>query len=56
VPVIITGTLVTLWYLDVDLGPGGNQLVLGARNLSVMVIVVAYLAHAVRARRAKEHG
>ena len=34
-PVIITGALVTIWYVDVDLGPGGNQLVLGARNLSV---------------------
>ena len=43
VPVILTGTLVTLWYADVDLGPGGNQLVLGARNLAVMAIVIAYL-------------
>jgi glycosyl transferase family 87 len=51
-PVFITGALVTLWYLDVDLGPGGNQLVLAVRNLSVMVIVAAYLLHAVRARRA----
>jgi hypothetical protein len=50
-PVIITGALVTLWYLDVDLGPGGNQLVLGARNLAVMAIVVAYVVHAVRTRR-----
>jgi hypothetical protein len=49
VPVILTGTLVTLWYADVDLGPGGNQLVLGARNLAVMAIVIAYLARAVRA-------
>ena len=48
VPVILTGTLVTLWYADVDLGPGGNQLVLGARNLAVMVIVIAYVIHAVR--------
>ena len=45
-PVIITGALVTLWYVDVDLGPGGNQLVLGARNLAVMVIVVVYLVAA----------
>ena len=51
VPVIITGTLVTIWYVDIDLGPGGNQLVLGARNLSVMVIVVVYLVEALRARR-----
>lgn len=49
VPVILTGTLVTLWYADVDLGPGGNQLVLGARNLAVMAIVIAYLVRAVRA-------
>ena len=50
VPVILTGTLVTLWYADVDLGPGGNQLVLGARNLAVMAIVIAYLVRAVRTR------
>ena len=51
-PVIITGALVTLWYLDVDLGPGGNQLVLAARNLAVMVIVGAYFVHTARTRRA----
>jgi hypothetical protein len=51
-PVIITGALVTIWYIDVDLGPGGNQLVLGARNLSVAVIVVVYLVEALRTRRA----
>ena len=49
-PVIITGALVTLWYLDVDLGPGGNQLVLAARNLAVMVIVIAYVVDALRHR------
>ncbi len=48
VPVILTGTLVTLWYADVDLGPGGNQLVLAARNLAVMAIVIVYLVRAVR--------
>lgn len=51
VPVIITGALVTIWYVDIDLGPGGNQLVLGARNLSVIVIVAVYLVEALRARR-----
>jgi hypothetical protein len=51
-PVILTGALVTLWYLDVDLGPGGNQLALAARNLAVMVIVIAYFVHAARTRRA----
>jgi hypothetical protein len=50
--VILTGALVTLWYLDVDLGPGGNQLALAARNLAVMVIVISYLVHAARTRRA----
>ncbi len=50
-PVIITGALVTIWYVDIDLGPGGNQLVLGARNLSVIVIVAVYLVEALRARR-----
>ena len=50
-PVIITGVLVTIWYVDIDLGPGGNQLVLGARNLSVIVIVAVYLVEALRARR-----
>jgi hypothetical protein len=49
-PVIITGALVTLWYVDVDLGPGGNQLVLAARNLAVMVIVIAYVVDALRRR------
>ena len=51
VPVIITGALVTIWYVDIDLGPGGNQLVLGARNLSVIVIVAVYLVEALGARR-----
>jgi hypothetical protein len=50
-PVILTGALVTLWYVDVDLGPGGNQVWLGARNLSVMAIVVVYLVQGVRSRR-----
>jgi hypothetical protein len=50
-PVIITGALVTIWYVDIDLGPGGNQLVLGARNLSVIVIVAVYLVQALQARR-----
>jgi hypothetical protein len=51
VPVMITGALVTIWYVDVDLGPGGNQLVLGARNLAVIVIVVVYFVEALRGRR-----
>lgn len=51
VPVILTGTLVTLWYADVDLGPGGNQLFLAARNLAVMAIVIVYLLRPVRAER-----
>lgn len=44
VPIVLTGGLVALWYLDVDLGPGGNQLALIVRNLAVMAIVIAYLA------------
>ena len=48
---IITGALVTIWYVDINLGPGGNQLVLGARNLAVLVIVVVYLVDALRVRR-----
>ncbi len=51
-PVIITGALVTIWYVDIDLGPGGNQLLLGARNFAVIVIVVWYLVEALRGRRA----
>jgi len=51
-PVIITGALVTIWYVDINLGPGWNQLVLAARNLSVLVIVVVYLVEALRGRRA----
>jgi Glycosyltransferase family 87 len=43
VPVILTGTLATLWYLDVDLGPGLNQLVLIVRNLSVLAIPIVWL-------------
>jgi hypothetical protein len=50
-PVIITGALVTIWYVDINIGPGGNQLVLGARNLAVIVIVVFYLVEALRGRR-----
>jgi Glycosyltransferase family 87 len=50
-PVIITGALVTIWYVDIDLGPGGTQLVLGVRNLSVIVIVAVYLVGTLRARR-----
>jgi len=50
-PVIITGALVTIWYVDINLGPGGNQLVLGARNLAVLVIVVVYLVDGLRVRR-----
>jgi glycosyl transferase family 87 len=50
-PVVITGALVTIWYVDIDLGPGGNQLVLGARNLAVIVIVLWYLVEALRGRR-----
>ena len=53
VPVILTGTLVTLWYADVDLGPGGNQLVLLARNLAVAAIVVAYFLGRSGRRRAR---
>jgi hypothetical protein len=49
--VIITGALITIWYVDIDLGPGGNQLALGARNLAVLVIVVFYLIEALRGRR-----
>jgi hypothetical protein len=50
--VIITGAVVTIWYVDINLGPGWNQLVLAARNLSVLVIVVVYLVEALRGRRA----
>jgi hypothetical protein len=50
-PVIITGALVTIWYVDIDLGPGGNQLALGARNLAVIVIVAFYLVDALRGGR-----
>jgi len=49
-PVIITGALVAIWYVDINLGPGGNQLVLGARNLAVMVIAVYYIVDALRNR------
>jgi hypothetical protein len=47
-PVILTGALVTLWYLDVDLGPGGNQIVLVTRNLAMMLIVVASFTRTAR--------
>jgi hypothetical protein len=40
VPMVITGAILTIWYVDVNLGPGANQLVLAARNLAVMAIVV----------------
>ena len=43
VPIVLTGALVAAWYVDVDLGPGVNQLVLIARNLAVVAIVAVDL-------------
>jgi glycosyl transferase family 87 len=40
VPIVITGALLTVWYVDWNLGPGANQLILTIRNLAVMGIVV----------------
>jgi Glycosyltransferase family 87 len=48
VPIVLTGALVGLWYLDVDLGPGANQLALIVRNLAVVAIVVVDLGWGAR--------
>jgi Glycosyltransferase family 87 len=50
-PVILTGAVVTVWYLDVWRGhPGLSQVLLFARNLSLVPIVVAWLTWRVRDR------
>ena len=41
-PVALTGGIVIAWYLDLGLGPGGNQLLLTVRNLSLLAIPVAW--------------
>lgn len=44
VPIAMTGVIMTLWYLDVDIGRPGNQTVMIVRNLALLVVPVAYLA------------
>ncbi len=43
VPLLLTGTVVAGWYLDLALGAGRDQLILFLRNASLVAIVVAYL-------------
>ena len=42
VPVGITGALVASWYVDLNMGPGWNQLVLTARNASLLAIPLVW--------------
>jgi hypothetical protein len=44
VPIVITGTFMTLWYLDVAIGRPANQAVMIARNVTLLVVPLAYLA------------
>jgi hypothetical protein len=43
VPCIITGGILTLWYLDVAIGRPANQAVMIVRNVSVLLIPLAWL-------------
>jgi hypothetical protein len=42
VPILLTSVLVTGWFLDWHLGAGRDQLLLFARNISLVALVVAY--------------
>jgi hypothetical protein len=53
VPVVITGAVMTLWYLDVDIGRPVNQTVMIVRNVALLVVPLTYLA-ARSARRVPE--
>ncbi len=44
VPIVVTGIIMTLWYLDVDIGRPGNQTVMIVRNVTLLVVPLAYLA------------
>jgi hypothetical protein len=52
VPVVITGGIMTLWYLDVAIGRPANQTVMILRNVTLLVVPLAYLA--ARPRRVPE--
>jgi hypothetical protein len=43
VPCVITGGILTLWYLDVAIGRPANQAVMILRNVSVLLIPLAWL-------------
>jgi hypothetical protein len=43
VPCVITGGILTLWYLDVAIGRPANQAVMIVRNASVLLIPLAWL-------------
>jgi hypothetical protein len=53
VPVVITGAVMTLWYLDVAIGRPANQTVMIVRNVALLVVPLTYLA-ARSVRRAPE--
>ena len=50
VPVMLTAVMVASWFLHLGLGPGRTQLLLCARNLSVLVIPVLYIVQRVKPR------
>jgi hypothetical protein len=41
-PPFMTGMIVASWFLDLHLGTGWNQILLTARNLSLLAVLVAY--------------
>ncbi|MGZ8631778.1 MAG: glycosyltransferase 87 family protein [Actinomycetota bacterium] len=46
VPIVLTGAIVTGWYLDLGLGAGPDQTILFLRNCSLVAIVIAYFVRA----------
>jgi hypothetical protein len=44
VPVVITGAVMALWYLDVAIGRPANQTVMIVRNIALLVVPLTYLA------------
>lgn len=53
-PVAITGGILALWYLDVHIGRPANQILMIARNLTLLLIPAVWFAERFRDRRAPE--
>jgi glycosyl transferase family 87 len=52
-PVALTGAILALWYLDVDIGRPVNQILMILRNLAVLLIPAAWFGEGLRQRRAR---